>query len=170
VALVAATVIAGAGLLSLLFTGGHKGERGAKVGAPAPAIDLPDVRPGRARVVLAERLGTPVLVNFWATWCTPCRQEMPLLNAADKRLGGKVAILGVDVKDNRAEAVRFLAERGIAYPSAYDPEASLRRSFELVGLPVTVLVGRDGRVVDRVTGAVTRSRLDGLLARGQAPE
>lgn len=169
-ALVAATVIAGAGLLSLLLTGGHKGERGAKVGAPAPAIDLPDVRPGRARVVLAERLGTPVLVNFWATWCTPCRQEMPLLNAADKRLGGKVAILGVDVKDNRAEAVRFLAERGIAYPSAYDPEASLRRSFELVGLPVTVLVGRDGRVVDRVTGAVTRSRLDGLLARGQAPE
>jgi len=114
--------------------------------------------------------GKLLVVNFWATWCTPCRQEMPLLSAADKRLGGKVAILGVDVKDNRAEAVRFLAERGIAYPSAYDPEASLRRSFELVGLPVTVLVGRDGRVVDRVTGAVTRGRLDGLLARGQAPE
>jgi cytochrome c biogenesis protein CcmG/thiol:disulfide interchange protein DsbE len=170
VALVAATVIGGAGLLSLLLTRDHKGERRALVGAPAPAIDLPDVRADRARVVLAELRGTPVLVNFWATWCTPCRKEMPLLDAADQRLGGRVAILGVDVRDNRAEAVRFLTERGIDYPSAYDPGASLRRSFEFVGLPVTVLVGRDGRVVDRVTGAVTRSRLDGLLDRGQATE
>jgi cytochrome c biogenesis protein CcmG/thiol:disulfide interchange protein DsbE len=170
VALVAVVTIAGVGLLSLLLTGGHKGTRVATVGAPAPAIDLPDVRSGRARVVLAELRGRPVLVNFWATWCTPCRQEMPLLDAADKRLGGKVAIVGVDVKDNRAEAVRFLAERGITYPSAYDPDASLRRPFEFLGLPVTVLVGRDGRVVDRVTGAVSRSRLDGLLARGQATE
>ena len=167
-ALVAATAIAGVGLLSLLLKGGDKGERVAKVGSPAPAIDLPDVRAGRGRVVLAERRGTPVLVNFWATWCTPCRQEMPLLNAADKRLRGKVAIVGVDVKDNRAEAVRFLADRSIDYPSAYDPDASLRRSFEFVGLPVTVLVGRDGRVLDRVTGAVTRSRLNQLLERGQA--
>jgi len=111
-----------------------------------------------------------VLVNFWATWCTPCRQEMPLLGAAHKRLGGKLAIVGVDVKDNRAEAVRFLADRSIDYPSAYDPDASLRRSFEFVGLPVTVLVGRDGRVLDRVTGAVTRSRLNQLLERGQARE
>jgi len=155
-------------LLSLLLTSGHKGESVANVGAQAPAIDLPDVRAGRARVVLAELRGTPVLVNFWATWCTPCRQEMPLLGAAHKRLGDKLAILGVDVKDNRAEAVRFLADRSIDYPSAYDPDASLRRSFEFVGLPVTVLVGRDGRVLDRVTGAVTRSRLNQLLERGQA--
>ena len=167
-ALVAATTVGGAGLLSLLLTSGHKGESVANVGAQAPAIDLPDVRASRARVVLAELRGTPVLVNFWATWCTPCRQEMPLLGAAHKRLGGKLAIVGVDVKDNRAEAVRFLADRSIDYPSAYDPDASLRRSFEFVGLPVTVLVGRDGRVLDRVTGAVTRSRLNQLLERGQA--
>jgi cytochrome c biogenesis protein CcmG, thiol:disulfide interchange protein DsbE len=168
VALAAAAVIGGAALLALL--GGDKGDGVAQLGAPAPAIDLPDVRAGRPRVVLAELRGRPVLVNFWATWCTPCRKEMPLLDAADERLGGKVAIVGVDVKDNRKEAVRFLAERGIDYPSAYDPEASLRRSFEFLGLPVTVLVGRDGRVVDRVTGAVTRSRLDALLERGQATE
>ena len=169
-ALVALAAIGGAVVLSLLLTSGHKGARVANVGAPAPPIDLPDVRAGRARVVLAGLRGTPVLVNFWATWCTPCRQEMPLLGAAHKRLVGKLAIVGVDVKDNRAEAARFLADRGIEYPSAYDPDATLRRSFEFVGLPVTVLVGRDGRVLDRVTGAVTRSRLDHLLERGQATE
>ena len=169
-ALVAAAVVAGAVVLSLLLTGGHKSGRVAQVGAPAPAIDLPDVRATRPRVVLAALRGRPVLVNFWATWCTPCRQEMPLLGAADKRLRGKVAIVGVDVKDNRTEAVRFLADRGVDYPSAYDPDASLRGSYEFVGLPVTVVVGRDGKVVDRVTGAVTRSRLDALLERSQAPE
>ena len=120
-ALVAATVIGGAVVLSLLLTGGDKSERVAQVGALAPAIDLPDVRAARPRVVLAALRGKPVLVNFWATWCTPCREEMPLLSAAHKRLGGKVAIVGVDVKDNRTEAVRFLADRGVDYPSAYDP-------------------------------------------------
>ena len=99
------------------------------------------MRAGRPRVVLAGLRGTPVLVNFWATWCVPCRKEMPLLAAAHARLDGKVAIVGVDVKDNRDAAARFLADRGADYPSAYDPEASTRRSFAFVGLPVTVLVG-----------------------------
>jgi cytochrome c biogenesis protein CcmG/thiol:disulfide interchange protein DsbE len=170
VAVVAATVVAGAGLGLWLLTHGSDRAPVASLGRPAPPLDLPDVRPARPRVVLAGLRGTPVLVNFWATWCGPCRKEMPLFAAAAARLGSKVAIVGVDVKDNREAAERFLAARGAHYPSAYDPEASTRRSFTFVGLPVTVLVGRDGRVLDRVTGEVTRTRLDGLLERAQAPE
>ncbi len=170
VAVVTATVIACAGLGLWLLGRGSDRVRVANVGGPAPPIDLPDVRPARPRVVLASLRGTPVLVNFWATWCVPCRKEMPLFAAADARLRGRVAIVGVDVKDNREAAARFLAARGARYPSAYDPEASTRRPFAFVGLPVTVLVGRDGRVLERVTGEVTRSRLDGLLERAQAPE
>jgi cytochrome c biogenesis protein CcmG/thiol:disulfide interchange protein DsbE len=167
VALVVVTVAAGVGVV-LLTRGGGGSE--ASIGRPAPAIDLPDVRSSHPQVVLAELRGTPVLVNFWATWCVPCRTEMPLLAAADDRLDGKVAIVGVDVKDNRDAAAAFLAERNVDYPSAYDPDEVLSDPYDLVGLPVTVLVGRDGRIVERVTGAVTRSRLDGLLTRAQAPE
>ena len=170
VAVVAASVVVGAGLGVVLHTRGHDRQRVAHVGGPVPPIDLPDVRPARPRVVLAALRGTPVLVNFWATWCVPCRKEMPLLAAAATRLGDKVAIVGVDVKDNREAAAQFLAARGVDYPSAYDPGASTRRPFAFVGLPVTVLVGRDGRVLERVTGEVTRSRLDGLLERAQTTE
>jgi thiol-disulfide isomerase/thioredoxin len=169
-AVVAAAVVAGGVLGGLLVTRGGDETSEATVGRPAPPIDLPDVRPNRPRVVLADLRGTPVLVNFWATWCVPCRKEMPLLAAADDRLDGKVAIVGVDVKDNRDAAESFLAARDVDYPSAYDPEEALRDPYDLVGLPVTVLVGRDGRVIQRVTGEVTRSRLDGLLARAQATE
>jgi thiol-disulfide isomerase/thioredoxin len=171
VVLVVLMVVVGAGVGVLLSTGGGAGYRGpAGVDSRAPAIDLPEVRPGRGRVVLADLRGTPVLVNFWATWCTPCRTEMPMLDRAGERLAGKVAIVGVDVKDNRSAAARFLDDRDIDYPSAYDPAASLRRAYGFVGLPVTVLVGADGRVVDRVTGAVSRDRLDRLIERAQASE
>jgi cytochrome c biogenesis protein CcmG/thiol:disulfide interchange protein DsbE len=170
VAVVAATVVAGAGLGALLLTRGDGETSEASVGRLAPAIDLPDVRTGRPRVVLAELRGTPVLVNFWASWCVPCRKEMPLLAAADARLDGKVAIVGVDVKDNRAAAEGFLADRDVDYASAYDPDETLSDPYDLVGLPVTVLVGRDGRVLERVTGEVTRARLDRLLDRAQTTE
>ena len=170
VAVAAATLVAGGVLGGLLLTRDGEETSDATVGRSAPAIDLPDVRTNRPRVVLADLRGTPVLVNFWATWCVPCRKEMPLLAAADARLEGAVAIVGVDVKDNREAATKFLAARNVNYPSAYDPDEALSDPYGLVGLPVTVLVGRDGRVIERVTGEVTRSRLDGLLARAQAPE
>jgi cytochrome c biogenesis protein CcmG, thiol:disulfide interchange protein DsbE len=169
VAAIAAIAVA-VGIGVLLLTRGGDRQGVAHVGAAAPAVDLADVRPDRPRVVLASFRGTPVLVNFWATWCDPCRTELPLFAAADARLHGKVAIVGVDVRDNRAAAARFLAARRARYPSAYDPEAVTRRPFSYVGLPVTVLVGRDGRVLERVTGAVSRSRLDGLIRRAQATE
>jgi cytochrome c biogenesis protein CcmG/thiol:disulfide interchange protein DsbE len=154
-------------VLVVLLTGG---DDGATTGGPAPAVDLPDVRAGRPRVVLASLRGTPVIVNFWATWCVPCRQELPLLADASERLGGRVAVVGVDVRDNRDAARRFLAARGADYPSAYDPEATTRRGFGYAGLPVTVLVDRDGTLLDRVTGRLTKARLDGLLERAQATE
>jgi thiol-disulfide isomerase/thioredoxin len=170
VAVVAVALVAGLGGLLLTGRGGERGHDRATVGGPAPPIDLPDVRDGRPRVVLGALRGTPVLVNFWASWCVPCRREMPLLVAAHGRLSGKVAIVGVDVRDNRQAAARYLATRRATYPSAFDPGASLRGPYAFVGLPVTVLVGRDGRVLDRVTGEVSRTRLDGLLERAQAAE
>jgi cytochrome c biogenesis protein CcmG/thiol:disulfide interchange protein DsbE len=171
VRIAAHTVIAARGtvIAVMLLSGDDRPGAGAVgVGQEAPPMDLPDVRPDRPRVVLAELRGKAAVVNFWATWCTPCRREMPLLADAHRRLGDRMAIVGVDVKDNRDEAIRFLGELGVDYPSAYDPEASAAASFDIVGLPVTVLVGADGRVLDRITGELTARRLDRLLGAARA--
>ena len=163
--LVAATVIGGAVVLSLLLTGGHKSERVAQVGALAPPIDLPDVRVARPRVVLAALRGKPVLVNFWATWCTPCVREMPLLEAAHKQFGSKVQFIGIDRQDYRPDALAFVQRTHVTYPSASDPDATLDGSYRLRGMPTSVFIDARGRVVQRVTGPLTRAQLDdGLKA------
>ena len=99
------------------------------------------------------------MVNFWASWCVPCRTEMPALEAAHERFGGRVAFVGVDHQDDRASAVRLVAQTGVTYESGFDPQGTVAAAYGLYGLPTTVLVSADGVVVAEVTGAVTEQRL-----------
>lgn len=131
--------------------------------AVAPPFDLPTL--DGARLSLASFRGRPLLLNFWASNCAPCRKELPALQAAEQRAGGRVAFLGVDEQDVAADARRLLADSGVTYSSVVDGAGSLEASYRLFGLPTTVLVGPDGRVRDRVTGPLSRSRLDELLGK-----
>ncbi len=92
--------------------------------------------------------GFPIVVNSWASWCGPCRAELPLLQRAALRYGTKVAFVGLNVDDTAGKARSFIAKYPLPYPSFEDPKSSVFRALGGgVGLPVTFFLDREGRVV-----------------------
>lgn len=138
----------------------------ATAGAQAlPAVTLPCLGGGRA-VHLAGLHG-PALVNFWAQWCGPCREETPLLQRFHAAAGPRVTVLGIDWQDPRpADAIAFARHFGVTYPLAADPRASTRAPLHIQGLPMTLFVSRTGSIAYVQYGAVTSARqLVGLVRR-----
>lgn len=113
---------------------------------------------------LAAYRERPTLINLWASWCTPCRTEMPLLQASHERVGDAVRFLGVNVSDERSSALNFLAVAGISYPQAVDPTNLLPSSLGSQGLPVTIVVDAAGSVVYRKIGQLSDTDLQEAMA------
>jgi len=117
------------------------------------------------QVTLAQDAGRPVIVNFFASWCTPCRAETPLLARFYRAHHGRVLIVGVDSNDHdTAAARRFLREHGVTYPVGYDPSASVAVSYGVQALPQTFFLNARHQIVRHVTGAVTLSELTAWAA------
>jgi cytochrome c biogenesis protein CcmG, thiol:disulfide interchange protein DsbE len=151
----AAAVALVAGLLGLLVWRTARDDEGqglaraVAAGEPvaAPAFDLERIdRDGR--VSLASLRGQPAVINFWASWCKPCEEEVPLLEQVwrDHRDEGLV-VLGVDSQDFRGDARRFARENGITYPIVHDGPGDVMRRYDLTGLPETYFLDRAGRLV-----------------------
>ena len=121
-------------------------------GAPAPLAALHaqanELLPG-ARPALMQRLaklkGHPAVVNVWASWCGPCRTEMPVFQRVALERGRDVAFLGVNLKDNRGAARRFLKTVPLSYPSYEDPDGQIYNAYALAGAPSTVFYDAAGR-------------------------
>ena len=109
--------------------------------------------------------GRPTVVNFLAAWCAPCKKELPLLVAAERRLRGRVAFLGVDVKDSRTRATDLLEEFDVVFPTAYDPQGDIAEAFGVRGMPNTFFLRPDGRIADQVFGELSAKRLAQALRR-----
>ncbi|HEY7280128.1 MAG TPA: TlpA disulfide reductase family protein [Actinomycetota bacterium] len=114
---------------------------------PKGRFDLPTMTPDQFQQLLAQLKGTPVVVNFWASWCGPCRQEAPGLSAVAHRYGGKVQFLGVDLKDSKSDAQVTIRDFGYPYPSVADPQGKIQSSFGFLGQPVTIFFDRNGNKV-----------------------
>jgi len=113
------------------------------VNAPAPDFTL-ESRSGK-NLRLEDFRGEVVMLNFWASWCGPCRQEMPLMNGLyDQYKDLGFTILAVNVDENRDEALRFLDAVPVNYPVLYDPESSVSELYEVQAMPTTVMIDRDG--------------------------
>jgi cytochrome c biogenesis protein CcmG/thiol:disulfide interchange protein DsbE len=127
---------------------------------PTMVDALPTMDPEGFTQLLGELRGTPLVVNFWASWCTPCNAEAPRLVAAHARYGHRVQFLGVDILDARDDGGRFLHSHGITYPSVFDGTASIEHSLGLVGQPVTAFFDAEGTLVANVPGEISSEDLD----------
>lgn len=131
---------------------------------PLPPVTLGPFADGPARP-LEDYAGTPLVVNFWASWCGPCVDEMPVFDSVADRAGSRVAILGVN-RDDRAQAAQELvAELGVDYDLATDADDSLFRAVRGFGMPTTLFVDADGVIRHRHTGALDGRELVELLDR-----
>jgi cytochrome c biogenesis protein CcmG, thiol:disulfide interchange protein DsbE len=167
----AAGVAALAGLLVWHLT--HRPASVAKAVArgkivPAPAFDLPRLD-GDGKLALASLRGKAVVVNFWASDCQPCKQEMPRLERYATRYSGKgVVFLGVDIADGRAAARSFVKRYHATYLMVFDQLANTAAPWGIIGTPMTFFLDRRGRIVHHVLGPVSASDLDEGIASALA--
>lgn len=131
--------------------------------AQLPRLTLPCLT-GPGVVEMSHLYGKPEIINIWASWCGPCREEMPMLERAHQRLGDRIQFLGVDVKDSRSSALTFLARHHIGYAQVFDAHGDLPLRLHLLGVPNTLFVDASGAVVYRVIGRLD----DPSLAHGLA--
>lgn len=109
-----------------------------------PDLTLPCVTGGEP--VALGRLAGPAVVNLWASWCEPCRDELPVLQRFADRAAGRVHVVGVVTEDTRTRAVWLARDTGVTFPAVLDVEGRLRDRLPAVGLPVTLFVDIDGRI------------------------
>lgn len=129
------------------------------VGALARPIDL-ETLDGQ-RVALADMQGSPIVINFWASWCRPCRDEAPLLVAADGRYRSQgLRVLGIVYEDTPDNARAFTRQYGQTYPGLLDPDGRTAIDYGVLGIPETFFVDRSGMVRSRQVGALTAAELD----------
>jgi cytochrome c biogenesis protein CcmG/thiol:disulfide interchange protein DsbE len=181
----AASAVLVVALFSLLVWTVARGSSGADLVAAikrdqrpvAPSFDLPVIwnrpenwplrtRPALSdgRIRLEELRGTPVVLNFWASWCIPCKEEAPFLAAAARAHRRNVAFLGLDIQDFESDARRFLRRLDVPYPSARETGSEIHSAYGLTGVPETYYIDARGRVVAHATGAVSREELESGIA------
>jgi DsbE subfamily thiol:disulfide oxidoreductase len=163
VLIVAGILVLGAALASLAARMDRgRPETALEVEGPMPTIDRLTLTGGR--VTPDQLRGRVTLVNFWASWCGPCRREQPGLERLSRELDDQgVRFVGINFQDDRAAALAYLDEFDVSYPSVADREGVLAYRFGVPYLPATVLVDARGEMRYRLVGAQTETTLRGYL-------
>jgi cytochrome c biogenesis protein CcmG, thiol:disulfide interchange protein DsbE len=127
--------------LACLWMAAHA--QAAEVGKPAPTFELPSTS---GVLKLADFKGKWVYVDFWASWCGPCRQSFPWMNDLQAKHGDKLKVIGVNVDARRADANKFLEQVPAKFALAFDEKGDTAKAYNIPGMPSSVLVAPDGKV------------------------
>jgi len=127
---------------------------------PEPAEEFEGELLDGEEAAFADYKGKPVILNFWASWCAPCRKEMPEFIEAYEMHGDDIQFVGVNFRDTRAPANTFYDEFEVPYESFFDQSGKIGFSYGVRVLPVTVFIDADGTIIGRKLGAVSRDELD----------
>jgi cytochrome c biogenesis protein CcmG, thiol:disulfide interchange protein DsbE len=158
-------VLAVLAVVGLLVVGlASKGSSGVALGDPAPDSPLPRLE-GGGDASLANYRGRWVLVNFWASWCLPCREEAPALERFQRRHGGPdFTVLGVDSRDLTADGRAFVRRYGLSYPQLRDGDGEHASEYGTTGVPENFLVDPAGRVRLLFAGPLSEEYLENEVA------
>jgi cytochrome c biogenesis protein CcmG/thiol:disulfide interchange protein DsbE len=126
-------------------------------------VELPTFEDGET-FRLADIVGGPVVVNFFASWCAPCVREMPGIESVKQAVGDEVTFVGIDVQDRFEDGLALIERTGITWQTARDPDGELLLAAQVQGMPTTLLLDEAGRVLERRTGAISEDELADLLA------
>jgi cytochrome c biogenesis protein CcmG/thiol:disulfide interchange protein DsbE len=149
----------------VLAAAGQQGQEASasRPNAPAPAFDVARLDQPGERLRLADYRGKPVLVNFWASWCVPCRQEMPELQAMRDRYGGRLEVVGINMWDTPTDAKALLVELGVTYPQAIDSDSTIVADFGIDTVPSTAFITADGRFAAVASGKPSPAELQEMV-------
>jgi cytochrome c biogenesis protein CcmG/thiol:disulfide interchange protein DsbE len=164
-----------AGILGAVLAGGSKSGGstrrasvsgvGGDVGAPAPDFQLPALD-GSGDVRLSDFRGRPVIVNFWASWCNPCRQEFPLLRQAlGDHQNDRLAVVGVTYQDIPGDSRGFVKKQHATWPQGIDDNGDVARAYGVRAVPQSFFVRPDGTIAARVFGITTQTALAAPLQK-----
>ena len=134
----------------------------------APAPDFTVYNADGSTVALSEKQGKPVFINFWATWCPPCRSELADINKAYATYGDRIEFMMVDLTDgyngeDQPTVEAFVAENGYTFPVYFDLDSSAAMAYGVRSIPTTVLVAADGTLLHTQMGAMSESQIEQLM-------
>jgi peroxiredoxin len=153
-------------VLFLMACGGAQGATLLGVNEGNQARDFTLESLDGSQVSLADYRGQVVLINFWATWCAPCRAEIPdLQEAYEARQSDGFVVLGVNVEESRSAVEPFVTEFDMTYPVLFDETGDILKLYRAIGLPMSLLVDQDGVIRARHVGYLTAGQLEDYLAQ-----
>ena len=168
--LIAVAFLGGLALIPRIFAGSAlSGTQGPLVGKPAPAFSLPLVlngAAGKTSVALADLKGSAVVLDFWATWCGPCRAEAPIVNAVADRWRDKgLAVIGINTSDQAGLAGPWARAHHLGYPIAFDEKNEAAADYGVSSMPTLVVISRTGEVIAVREGMTDAEELETLVKK-----
>ncbi len=136
-----------------------------EIGKLAPDLQLNT--PDGQSIALSELKGTPVLLNFWATWCGPCRHEMPFLQQIyDERPEETLVLLTINIQESSSQVAQFMQSEGLSFPVLLDSQADVAQKYNIMGIPTTFFIDKDGVIQEIKIGAFqSKADIEAILSR-----